>query len=53
MPPLAGRKADELYTMMLAFKNGSRPATVMHQHAKGYSDDELKRIVEYFSKVNP
>jgi cytochrome c553 len=53
MPPLAGRNADELYTMMLAFKNGSRPATVMHQHAKGYSEDELKRITEYFSKVKP
>jgi len=53
MPPLAGRKADELLSIMLAFKNGSRPATVMHQHAKGYSDDELKRIVEYFSRVRP
>jgi cytochrome c553 len=39
--------------MMLAFKNGSRPATVMHQHAKGYSEDELKRITEYFSRAKP
>jgi cytochrome c553 len=53
MPPIAGRNADELYATMLAFKNGSRAATVMHQHAKGYSDDELKRIAEYFSRVKP
>ncbi|MCL4798395.1 MAG: c-type cytochrome [Burkholderiales bacterium] len=53
MPPIAGRKADELYTLMLAFKSGERPATVMHQHAKGYSDGELRQISEYFSRVKP
>lgn len=53
MPPIAGRKADVLYTLMLDFKAGKRAATVMHQHAKGYSDDELRRIAEYFSRVKP
>jgi cytochrome c553 len=36
---------------MLEFKAGKRPATIMHQHAKGYSDDELKRIAQYFSQL--
>jgi sulfide dehydrogenase cytochrome subunit len=49
---IGGRNASELYRLMLAFKNGQQKATIMHQHAKGYSDDELKRITEYFSRLN-
>src|SRR5664279_1304647 len=48
---IGGRPAGALYQLMLEFKNGQRHATVMHQHAKGYSNDELKRISEYFSKL--
>lgn len=48
---IAGKPAKELYTDLLAYKNGSRPATVMHQHAKGYSDDELRSLAEHFSKI--
>jgi cytochrome c553 len=48
---LAGRPAQELYRMMLAFKGGHLKATIMHQLSKGYSDEELKRITEYFSKL--
>jgi cytochrome c553 len=47
IPPISGRDAGTLYQTLLAFKNGQRPdATVMHQHAKGYSDDELRRIAQ-------
>lgn len=48
---IGGRPSQELYRLMLEFKSGQRKATIMHQHAKGYSDDELKRISEYFSKL--
>lgn len=45
IPPLAGRDAEQLYRTLLEFRNDQRPAaTVMHQHAKGYTDDELQRI---------
>ncbi|RPI48900.1 MAG: class I cytochrome c, partial [Betaproteobacteria bacterium] len=27
-----------------------KTATIMHQHAKGYSDAQLERIAEYFSQ---
>jgi sulfide dehydrogenase cytochrome subunit len=48
IPTIAGRAADELHRTLLEFKNGQRPAaTVMHQHAKGYTDDELRRIAAY------
>lgn len=50
MPTLAGRSADELLQILLAFRADQRqPATVMHQHAKGYSEVELRRIAEYFA----
>jgi cytochrome subunit of sulfide dehydrogenase len=48
---IAGKPAIELYEELMAFKNGTRKATVMHQHAKGYSDDELLKLAEFFSKI--
>jgi sulfide dehydrogenase cytochrome subunit len=50
VPTLAGRNADQLLQALLEFKNNRRPAaTVMHQHAKGYTDDELRRIARVFA----
>jgi cytochrome subunit of sulfide dehydrogenase len=47
---LAGRDADTLYRALIEFKTGQRPAaTVMHQHTKGYTDDELRRIAQVFA----
>jgi cytochrome c553 len=47
IPSLVGRDADTLTRTLLAFKAGQVPgATVMHQHAKGYTDDELRRIAQ-------
>jgi sulfide dehydrogenase cytochrome subunit len=52
IPPI-GRDAELVYRALLEFKNNQRPAaTVMHQHTKGYTDDELKRIAAYFATVN-
>jgi sulfide dehydrogenase cytochrome subunit len=50
IPPLAGRSVDELYTLLLSFKTGTREAFVMHQHAKGYSEQELRDIAAEFSR---
>jgi len=52
IPPLAGRPADTLYQALIDFKAGKRPATVMDRHAKGYSDEELRAVAEYFSTLN-
>ena len=35
---------------MQEFKSGKRPATVMHQHAKGYTDQQIELMADYFSK---
>ncbi len=49
--PLAGRPRDELVQAMTQFKAGSRPATVMHQIAKGYSDAEIAAVADYFARL--
>ena len=46
---LAGRSKDDIVTQMKAFKSGARPATVMHQLAKGYSDAQIEAIATYFA----
>lgn len=54
IPALAGRDAQLLYRTLQEFKTGQRPAaTVMHQHAKGYSDEELLRLSRYFASLQP
>ncbi len=46
---LAGRSKDDIVAQMRAFKSGARPATVMHQLAKGYSDAQIEAIAAYFA----
>lgn len=49
VPGLAGLPAAYMVEQMKAFKNGSRPATVMHQLAKGYSDAQIEQLAVYFA----
>ena len=46
---LAGQPADELIKKMVAFKSGERQATIMHQIAKGYTDEQLAQLADYFA----
>jgi cytochrome c553 len=34
---------------MRAFRDGSRPATVMHQIAKGYTDAQIDAMAAWFA----
>ena len=47
---LAGMDTNFFITQMLAFKDGRRPATVMHHHAKGLNVDEINLLASYFSQ---
>lgn len=49
MEALAGKNADDMTKTLLDFKAGRKPATIMHQLAKGYTDDELRAIAAYFA----
>jgi cytochrome subunit of sulfide dehydrogenase len=53
LPPLAGQPRDTLVATMRAFKTGARPATIMHQIAKGYTDEQIEQIAAYLSTVKP
>ena len=51
IPALAGVSADKTYASLLAYKNGTRPGSVMDRHAKGYSDEELRAVSDYFASL--
>jgi len=46
---LAGLPKEHIVAQMKAFKEGTRPATVMHQLAKGYTDPQIELIAAYFA----
>ncbi|MBF0423164.1 MAG: c-type cytochrome [Magnetococcales bacterium] len=50
MPTIAGMPANHIKTLMKEFKDGSRPSTIMGRLAKGYSDEEVALIADFFSK---
>lgn len=50
VPRLAGRPAAEIAEQMQAFRSGARPATVMDRIAKGFTDDEIRRIAAWFER---
>lgn len=47
--PLAGLPKDHIAAQMKAFRDGSRPATVMHQIAKGYTDQQIDSLAAWFA----
>ncbi len=54
MRPLAGLSADLIITKMAAYKAGTvQQATVMHQIAKGYTDEQIKLVAAYFAAQQP
>ena len=51
MESLAGAPKDELAKKLLDFKAGRKPATIMHQLSKGYSDEQLQQLAAYFAAL--
>jgi len=49
MPALAGMSSDRLARIMSEFRSRARPATVMNQIARGYTDEQIRHIADYFS----
>jgi cytochrome subunit of sulfide dehydrogenase len=46
---IAGLDKAYISAQMKAFKTGTRPATVMHQISKGYSDAQIETLAAYFA----
>jgi cytochrome c553 len=47
--PLAGMPKDEMVRKLSEFRTGAKPATVMHQLAKGYTEQQIDLIAGYFA----
>lgn len=52
-PSIAGMNRDTMVQQLKDFRDGKRPATIMHQHAKGYTDAQFVLIADYFANVKP
>jgi cytochrome subunit of sulfide dehydrogenase len=50
MTVLAGYPRDTMITAMKEFRDGKRPATIMHQLTKGYTDAQIELIATYLSQ---
>ncbi len=50
IPAIAGRDREYLAQTLQAFKAGTKSATIMHQLAKGYTDEEIAVLADYFSR---
>jgi cytochrome c553 len=53
MPSLAGQQKGYIVDQMNAFRDGKRPATIMHQLSKGYTDQQIELIADHFSRQKP
>nr|WP_315488386.1 c-type cytochrome [uncultured Rhodoferax sp.] len=51
MESLAGKPKEDLLKAMLDFKSGKKPATIMHQLSKGYTDEQLEQLAAYFAAL--
>jgi cytochrome subunit of sulfide dehydrogenase len=49
IPSLAGTDAATIVERMKEFRDGRRPATVMQQLAKGYTDAQIEAAAAYFA----
>ena len=50
---LAGLPAESIVAAFNGYKAGTIPATLMHQVAKGYTDEQIKLIAGYFAAQQP
>ena len=49
IPPLAGLTREQFTERMLAFRDGSLRATVMHQISKGYQPAQIDALAGWFA----
>jgi cytochrome c553 len=49
VPALSTLTAEQIVTAMRAFRSGAREATVMDRIAKGFSDEEVHAIAQWYA----
>jgi sulfide dehydrogenase cytochrome subunit len=50
IPSIAGIDKEYFVESMEEYQKGERPATIMDRLAKGYTEEEIKRMADYFNK---
>lgn len=53
IPPLAGLAEEEFVKSMIAYREGSRTATIMNRVAPAFTDDEITAMAAYFASLPP
>lgn len=53
LPSLAGIPAAGFTQAMREYRDGKRKATIMHQLAKGYTDEQITAMANYFAMQKP
>jgi len=51
IPSIHGYPKEVIVSAMMAFRDGSRPQTVMAEIASGYTEEEIDAIGNYFSEL--
>ena len=49
LPNIGGLPRDHIAQQMRDFRDGKRPATIMHQIAKGYTEPQIAALAEFFA----
>jgi cytochrome c553 len=49
LPNIAGQPRDYLAKQLRDFRDGKRPATIMHQISKGYTEEQIDALAGYFA----
>lgn len=49
MDALAGESKEKLMEKLMDFRSGAKPASIMHQISKGYTEEQLALIAGYFA----
>jgi cytochrome subunit of sulfide dehydrogenase len=50
VPSLAGVAANVTIQKMKDYRDGKLPATIMHQIAKGFTDEQVALVADYLAK---
>lgn len=50
IPSIAGLGAEAFYALMTGFRDGTVTATIMGRIAKGYSDDQLHLLANFYAE---
>jgi cytochrome subunit of sulfide dehydrogenase len=50
MPLINNQSSEQILATMKAYKSGAREGTIMHQLAKGYTDEQLQIIANQLGK---